>query len=107
MTDRACRKWFVEFHAGDFSLNDALRLHRPAEVGSDQIEILLDSDQCSTTRKRADVLKTPKSSVESHVHQLGYVNHCNVWVPHKQKKAFLTLLPHVILYLNTMTTFHF
>ena len=31
VTDRACRKWFVKFCAGDFSLDDAPQTGRPAE----------------------------------------------------------------------------
>ena len=38
VTDRMCPKWFVKFHARDFSLDDALWSGRPAEVDSDQIE---------------------------------------------------------------------
>ena len=38
VTDWTCQKWFVKFHAGDFSLNDAPRSGRPVEVDSDQIE---------------------------------------------------------------------
>ena len=30
----------------------------------------------------ADILKIYKSSAENHLHQLGYVNHFDVWVPH-------------------------
>ena len=36
-TDQTCQKWFVKFHAGDFSLDYALQLGRPVEVDSDQI----------------------------------------------------------------------
>ena len=32
VTDRTCQKWFVKFCAGDFSLDDAPRSGRPAEV---------------------------------------------------------------------------
>ena len=38
MTDQTCQKWFVKFHAGDFSLDDAPRWGRPVELDSDQIE---------------------------------------------------------------------
>ena len=31
----------------------------------------------------ADILKISKSSAENHLHQLGYVNRFDVWVPHK------------------------
>ena len=34
-------------------------------------------------RKIADILKISKSSVENHLHQLGYVNRFDVWVPHR------------------------
>ena len=35
VTDRMCQKWFVKFHAGDFSLDDAPQLGRPVEVDSE------------------------------------------------------------------------
>ena len=31
----------------------------------------------------ADILKISKSSTENHLHQLGYVNRFDIWVPHK------------------------
>ena len=31
----------------------------------------------------ANILKIPKSRVENHLHQLGYVNSFDVWVPHE------------------------
>ena len=65
-------KWFVKFHAGDFSLDDAPRSGRP--VDSDQIETLIENNQRYTTQEIADKLKISKSSVENHLHQLGYVN---------------------------------
>ena len=56
-----CQKWFAKFLAGDFSLDDALQLGRPVEVDSDQIETLIENNQCSTTQGIADVLKISKS----------------------------------------------
>ena len=38
-----CQKWFVKFHAGDFSLNDAPQSRRAVEVDSDQIETLVEN----------------------------------------------------------------
>ena len=46
VTDRTCQKWFAKFHAGDFSLDDAPRSGRPVEVDSDQIETLIEGNQC-------------------------------------------------------------
>ena len=83
VTDRTCQKWFAKFHVGDFSLDDAPRSGRPAEVDSDQIETLTENNQSYTTREIADILKISKSSIENHLHQLGYVNRFDVWVPHK------------------------
>ena len=40
-----CQKWFVRFHAGDFSLDDAPWSGRPFEVDSDQIKTLADYNQ--------------------------------------------------------------
>ena len=37
---KRCQKWFVKFCAGGFSLDDAPWSGRPAEVDSDQSEIL-------------------------------------------------------------------
>ena len=44
VTDQMCQKWFVKFCAGDFSLDDAPWLDRPVEVGSNQIEALIENN---------------------------------------------------------------
>ena len=56
---------------------------RPVEVDSDQIETLIENNQCYTTWEIANTLKIPKSSFGNHLYQLGYVHRFNVWVPHK------------------------
>ena len=82
MIDRMCQKWFVKFHAGDFSLDDDPQSGRPV----DQIKTLIEKNQRYTTREIADILKISKSSIENHLHQLGYVNHFDVWVLHKSRE---------------------
>ena len=37
VTDWTCQKWFVKFHARDFSLDNAPQSDRPIEVDGDQI----------------------------------------------------------------------
>ena len=64
-------------------LDDAPRSGRPVEVDSDQIETLIENNQCYIMQETADILKISKSSVENHLHQLVYVHHFDVWVPHK------------------------
>ena len=54
---------------------------RPVEVDSDQTETLPNNNQCYTTQEINDIIST--SNIENHLHQLGYVNHFDVWVPHK------------------------
>ena len=61
-------------------------LGRPVEVDSDQMETLTENNQRYTMWETADILRISKSSVENHVHQLGYVNHFDVWVPHKLRE---------------------
>ena len=51
VTDRMCQKWFVKFHAGDFSLDNVPLSGRPAEVDSDQIKTLTESNHMTLHRK--------------------------------------------------------
>ena len=96
MTDQTCQKWFVKFHVGDLSLDDAPQLGGPVEVNGNQIETLIENNQCYTMQEIADILEISKSSTENHLHELGYVHRFDVWVPHKlsKKKNFLTIFPH-------------
>ena len=61
VTDQTCQKWFANFRAGDFLLDDSPRSGRPAKVDSDQIETLIENNQCSTTQETANILKISKS----------------------------------------------
>ena len=44
--DQTCQKWSAKFRVGDFSLDDVPRSGRPIEVDSDQIETLIENNQC-------------------------------------------------------------
>ena len=81
MAERVWQKWSAKFCAGDLSLDDAPWSGRSVEVDSDQIETLLEKNQRNMTQERADILKISRSSFESHLHQLGYVNDYDVWAP--------------------------
>ena len=48
VTDRMYQKLFVKFHARDFSLDDAPWSGRPVNMYSDQIETLIENNQCFT-----------------------------------------------------------
>ena len=86
VTDQMCQKWFTKFCAGDFLLDDAPCSGRPVEVDSDQIKTLTENNQRYTVRETANILKISKSSTDNHLHQLGYVNCFDVWVPHELSK---------------------
>ena len=55
-----CQKWFLKFHAGDFSLDDAPQLGKSVEVDSKQIETLIENNQCYTIQEIANILKIYK-----------------------------------------------
>ena len=46
--DRMCQKWFVKYCAGTFSMYSAVQLGRPVKVDSNQIETLIENNQCYT-----------------------------------------------------------
>ena len=54
-------KWFATFCAGHFLLDDAPWSGIPVEIDSNQIETLIENNQCYTTREIADILKISKS----------------------------------------------
>ena len=91
VTDETCQKWFTKFHAGAFTLDSTLWSGRV--VDGNPIKTLTENNQCYTTQEIANILKTSKSSIESHWHQPGYVNHFDVWVPHKLNEQ--NLLDHI------------
>ena len=61
VTELMCQKWFVKFHARDFSLDDVPQLGRLVEVDREQVETLIENSQCYTMREIADILKISKS----------------------------------------------
>lgn len=94
------KKRFVKFRAGGFSLDNAPWSGRPVEVDSDQIEKLIENNQHYTPQEMmANILKISKSQpLKIHLHQFGYVNRSDVWVPRKQSREAvgktLTIFPH-------------
>ena len=97
VTDQMCQKRFVKFQAGNFLLH----IQRPPEVDSDQVKTVIENNEWCTMWEIANILKISRSSIEDNLHQLGYINCFDVWVPRKsveKKKNFLTIIPHPILY---------
>ena len=88
VTDRMCQKWFDQFCAGDFSLDDASWWDRPVEVNSNQIKTLIKSNQHYAMQDTADIFKISISRVENHLLQLGYVT-CLTFGSHLSEKYLL------------------
>ena len=107
VTDQTCQKWFAKFHAGDFSLDDVPQLGRPIEIDNNQIEILIENNQCYTMQEITNILKIYKSSVENYLHQLDYVNCFDVWVPCKSIEKLLDYISTCNSLLNVTKAFHF
>ena len=107
MTARTCQRRLAKLSVGAFLLDGAPRSDRRAEAGSARAEALLENSQRHTTWERADKFKISKSNVENHLHELGYVNHFEVWVPYKWRKKILTIFPYAVLYFDIMETLHF
>ena len=62
-------------------------------VDSDQMETIIGNIQHYTAQEIANILKISKLSVENHLHQLGYVNRFDIWVPPKLSEK--NLLDHI------------
>ena len=60
MTARTRLTWFAKLRAGDFSLEGAPQSGRPVGVNSDQIETLIDNNQCSTMQEIGGILEIAK-----------------------------------------------
>ena len=75
----------------------------------DQVKLtVIENKQHYTTWETASTPKINKSNTENHLHQLGYVHHFDVWVPHKlTEKTCLIIFPYRILYLNVTKMFFF
>ena len=52
---------FGKFRAGDFSLDGAAQSGRPVEIGSNQTETLIETNEYYTRWEIANILKIPKS----------------------------------------------
>ena len=87
-----CQTWLAKFRVGDL-LDDAPWSGRSVELNGDQIETLTENKEYYTMWGIANIFKISKSSVENHLHQLGYVTCFDVWVLCKLSET--NLLDHI------------
>ena len=68
MTDQTGQKWFLKFHAGNFSLDNVPQSGRPAEVNNNQMETLIQINQYFTTPRREPTYpKNPNQAWKNHL----------------------------------------
>lgn len=87
LTLRSVQNWYKKFRAGNFDLEDDFRAGRPVEVDDDQIEQILKEQPSICCQDIAEYLSCGKETVRRHLHQLGYINKLNKWVPHLMSEA--------------------
>ena len=87
-----CHIEHVKSGLQSFMLENAAWSGRPVEVDSNQIKTLRTISIIPLRWKLT--FKISKSSLENHLHQLGYVNHFDVWVPRKLRRKN-NLLDHI------------
>ena len=76
VTDWNCQKWGFVLEISHWTM-----IHSQVDqLKLIAIETLIEKNQRYTRQEIANILKISKSSVENHLHQLGYVNHFDVWV---------------------------
>lgn len=90
LTERQCQNWFAKFRSGNFNVKDAPRSVRPVVVEDDKIKALIEANRHYTTREVTEILNISQTTMERHLHKLGYVSKLNIWVSHELKEIHLT-----------------
>ena len=90
VTDWTCQKWLATFLAGDTSLGDAPWSGRLVEVDSNQIKTLVENSQHTQPNQVSKITCTSVVLFTTSMFQFHV----------SDKKTFLTVLLHVILYIN-------
>ncbi|CAK9806780.1 Histone-lysine N-methyltransferase SETMAR [Anthophora plagiata] len=82
--------WFKRFRAGNFELNDEDRSGRSAMTNTDLIKAMLAENPRYSVRVIVDAINIPRTTEHNHLIRMGYVNRCEVWVPHLLTEVGLT-----------------
>ena len=78
-----CNKWFAKFKNGSYDLKDRPKSGRPTEVDTDVLRDLIETDPRKSSRDLAVQMGISHTCVINHLKNMGKVNKCGIWVPHK------------------------
>ncbi|VDN34984.1 unnamed protein product [Cylicostephanus goldi] len=75
-------RWFQRFKSGNFSLEDEAHSGRPPTFDEGRLKKSIEKDPRQTTRCLAEEFKCHHSTIETHLHSLGFIRKYAVWIPH-------------------------
>ena len=80
-------RWFNRFTEGDTSLQNDDRSGRPSSLDNDELERAIQANAEATTRELETILGCSKTTINAHLHALGYRRVQSRWIPHRLTDA--------------------
>jgi transposase len=77
-----CRKWFLRFKEGDYSVEDQPRLGRPSKTDEEELEAIRQRDPSQTQAEMAEPLGVHQTTVMRHLRAIGIRYRYGREVPH-------------------------
>jgi len=78
-----CEKWFQRFRTGDFDLHDHYKPGRPSNIDIDTLNSLIENDPKLSSRELARIINSSHTTTLRHLHEIGKISKCGIWVPHQ------------------------
>lgn len=78
-----CYNWINRFKQGNFSVENKPKSGRPVKIDDNKLQQLIEKNPDSSTRELGDLLGVSKTTIDNHLHQLGFSKHLDLWVPHQ------------------------
>lgn len=85
LSEQSCRRWFGRFKSGDFKLEDKERPGQPKKFEDEELESLLNVDQCQTLQELSESLGVDESTVSKRLKTMGLIQKQGNWVPYELK----------------------
>lgn len=82
-------RWFKQFKANDFEIEDRYRSGRPSQVDLDRLQVVIEEDPRQTTRRLADQFGVSHVTIIACLHELGKQWRYGVWIPHELTESQL------------------